>query len=117
MYTNKPIARKRPASPTWEPTGDEGAKKSYQNTGVISGFSGKLKDCFDINRISRDKLDDGKWLEQLIGETLGAVRIVGYHVTLQENLPSLRAEGFSVQRNTGLAGGIAGKNIRGPGLY
>ncbi len=117
MYTHKPFARKRPASPTGSPAGDGGAKKSHQNIGMTSEFSGKLMDCVDINRISRDKLYDGQWLEGLIGEKLGAVRIVGYHVTLQENLPSLRAEGFSVQRHTGRAGGVAGKNIRGPGLY
>lgn len=45
------------------------------------------------------------------------VKVLGYHVTPEHNVQSLRAEGFSAEKHQGKAGGVAGTNIHGPGLY
>ncbi|MBN3836089.1 hypothetical protein [Burkholderia sp. Ac-20344] len=45
------------------------------------------------------------------------VKVLGYHVTPDHNVESLRAEGFSADKHQGKAGGVAGTNIHGPGLY
>ncbi|WP_124446857.1 hypothetical protein [Burkholderia sp. Bp8992] len=45
------------------------------------------------------------------------VKVLGYHVTPDHNVASLRAEGFSADKHQGQAGGVAGTNIHGPGLY
>ncbi|WP_176050094.1 hypothetical protein [Burkholderia sp. BCC1644] len=45
------------------------------------------------------------------------VKVLGFHVTPEQNVESLRAEGFSAEKHQGKAGGVAGTNIHGPGLY
>jgi hypothetical protein len=45
------------------------------------------------------------------------VKVLGYHVTPEQNVESLRTEGFSAEKHQGKAGGVAGINIHGPGLY
>jgi hypothetical protein len=47
----------------------------------------------------------------------GPVEVFGYHVTSEENAIAIRDHGFSADKNQGQAGGVAGVNIHGPGLY
>jgi hypothetical protein len=56
-------------------------------------------------------------INEAMNEKHGPVEIFGYHVTPETNVNSIRSEGFSAERNQGRAGGVAGKNIRGAGLY
>ncbi|ALV09190.1 hypothetical protein [Roseateles depolymerans] len=56
-------------------------------------------------------------IKQALQDQHGPVQVFGYHVTTQENADAIRNQGFSADANHGLAGGVAGMNIHGPGLY
>ncbi|MFM0075913.1 hypothetical protein PQQ86_32660 [Paraburkholderia sediminicola] len=56
-------------------------------------------------------------INEAMSEKYGEVKVFGYHVTPEANVNSIRNEGFSAEKNQGAAGGIAGMNIRGAGLY
>ncbi|WP_109481952.1 hypothetical protein [Paraburkholderia sp. C35] len=56
-------------------------------------------------------------IQKALAPQHGPVEIFGYHVTSEQNAADIRSQGFSSEKNQGLAGGVSGMNIDGPGLY
>ncbi|WP_157645186.1 hypothetical protein [Burkholderia ubonensis] len=108
--------------------GASSAKQVMTNRRVVpnNGFDGKVIRSHgdDVASLPAYKIDTPRAdmiraaqqaVDRLYGS--GNVEIIGYHVSPARYRDSLFAEGFNPNKNTGGAGGVAGRNMRGPGLY
>lgn len=104
-------------------TGAEGAHAvSHATRADAAPLGGKVVDIPGLPMLSHlPSSEEAAHIETAINHQLkathGPIDVFGYHVTSEDNVESLRKEGFSADKNQGKAGGVAGMNIDGPGLY